>query len=126
MNNTVKLLERVRARCTPTSKNALAKAIGAERSNVRRMYRTEGYPNPLQAMEIAKLLHMDLKSVLGYIQEDKAKSAEAKERVRQHLPRILPALGLALTMTTGIHSRTSENAASDVPRFNPSIHYAYL
>lgn len=104
MNNTIRLLERVRQTVPRQSKNALAEAIGVERSNLRRFYRGKGFPNGISQIEIARILNMDLKDVVAYIAEDKAKSDVAKKAVRAHIPRLLAAIPLALV---GIVAQTN-------------------
>jgi len=128
MNNTVILLERVRTTCKPQSKNAIAIAIGADRGNIRSMYREERYPTPMQCIEISRILRIDLGAILSYIAEDKARTEEAKKRARTHAPRLHPALGLALATAAGLMLFSYQDAHAsclkNIQSIDPAIHYA--
>jgi hypothetical protein len=101
MNNSIHLLERVRATTPNKSKGQTAMILGIERANLSRMYRGEGYPNGLHCAEIAKITGIPLQDVITYVAEDKAKSDATKQLVRQRLPRLLPTTGLALACIVG-------------------------
>ena len=128
MNNTVKLLERVREAIPPYSKNAVARAIHADEANIRRYYKGKGYPNGISQIEIAKILKMDVADVIAYIAEDKAKSTEAKAAARRHLPRVLAAIPLTIVGIVAALAAPEAAYASTAQGYvgNPSIHYVYL
>ncbi|MES1191802.1 MAG: hypothetical protein ABUS47_12075, partial [Steroidobacter sp.] len=105
--------------CTPQSKNQVAIKLGADASLVRRWYREKGYPNGVHAIEIAKILRLDIGSVLSYIAEDKAKTEHSKSHVAKHLPRLLPTLGLAFALAVGSLTFGYKDAnASEVKSMN--------
>lgn len=101
MNNTQKLLIRVMDRVPRNSKDGLAKAIGANRSNVREYLKGTRYPNAAHAIKIAEILGLPLDQVVLYIQEDKAKSTEQKELIASKLPRLHSAAAIALALLAG-------------------------
>jgi len=113
MNNTQKLLERVRDRVPRKSKNGVATAIGADEANTRRYFKGMGYPNPTHCMKIAKILGLDASDVILYVQEDKTKNIEDKDYLRSKLPRLLPAITFAFTLLAGgIISSKNANAST--------------
>jgi transcriptional regulator with XRE-family HTH domain len=112
MNNTQKLLLRVLDRVPRNSKDGLAKAIGANRSNVRLYLKGERYPNAAHALKIAEILGMEAKEVILYIQEDKTKNPEQKEILKRNLPRLHSAAAIALALRRINFWRLSDSRGS--------------
>lgn len=128
MNNTRRLLERIRLKSEPQSKNQVAKLCGIPRSSINGMYNGKRFPNQLQCIEISRLLRIDLGHVLSYIAEDKARSEETRAAARRRAPRLHTAagftVGLAAAAITFFHSNTAD-AAQNVWSINDqSVHHA--
>lgn len=137
MNNTITLLERIRATSNPKSKNEVARRCGISESAIRGMYNEKRYPNGTQCIEIAKILRIDLGAILSYIAEDKARSTHTKAEARRHAPRLHPALGFALALVAGLiiigSNEAHASAYKDIRQWSfsdqsitTSIHYAKL
>lgn len=101
LNNTQKLLLRVMDRVPRNSKDGLAKAIGANRSNVREYLKGTRYPNAAHAIKIGEILGMTTEEVVLYIQEDKTRNPEQRELLRRKLPRLHSAAAIALALLAG-------------------------
>lgn len=101
MNNSIRLLERVRMTTPNKSKEQTAKALEMDPSVLRGIYREVRYPNPMHCMEISTITAIPLQDVLAYVAADKARSEDTKDAVRTKLPRLLPTAGLAIACIVG-------------------------
>lgn len=101
LNNTQKLLLRVLDRVPRNSKDGLAKAIGADRSAVRKYLKGNQYPNVTHAIKIGEILGLSTEEVMLYIQEDKTRDPEKKELLKRKLPRLHSTVAATLALLVG-------------------------
>lgn len=128
--NTQKLLERVRGKVPKGTDYAIAKALEISQSYLSRLLDATSIPGPKVVTRISELLSMDHKTVTAYIEADRAereKNERDREFWRMRIPRLLPAVGFALTLALAGIPRTG-NGSAGVAMANsttsPAMHYA--
>jgi len=95
--NTLALLERGRKLVDPPTWYQLAKRTGIKEQTISRC-RVHGKTlNNINAYKLAKLLQMDPKDVMAYMEEDRAKDEATREFWIHQLPRLIPSIAIATT-----------------------------
>lgn len=126
-SNTITLLDKARRLVPRQSKGALCLALGIDRANVNRIYRGKGYPNALQTARLAKMLKLEAEEVAAMIAADKARSRGSAEDAKRSLPRISPAVSVALALVAGLFAQTPHSGkalAATVADVSRGMHYA--
>ena len=95
MRNTTALLDRAKRLCEPPTDYQLAKRLGISAQRLSNWRRREQTPDNEGAWKIAEILGPPIPEVIAYIEEDRAKTPEERERWTARLPRLLSALAIA-------------------------------
>lgn len=125
--NTVALLERARGMCDPPTWYQLAKQTGIKETTISRCRLHDKTLGDINAWKLAKFLGMDAKDVMAYMAEDRAQDQQTREFWERQLPRVLPAIAIALVLS----SSTAKGALiaggsimANATSVTPAIYYA--
>lgn len=94
--NTLALLDKAQALCMPPTAYRLAKETGIKQTTISRCRIHGKTLDDTNAAKLAAFLQMPVLDVIGYMNEDRAKTPEQKALWERMLPRVVPPLVVAI------------------------------
>lgn len=111
MENTMRLIARLRARLESKSNYAVAKALEMDQSSFNKVLNGKMGLGPKAVIKLSEMLNMDAGDVLVLTQEDVAKTPKNKEFWSRRSPRITASVAVA-TLAFGLAVITGQDARS--------------